>query len=251
MNSTIQSAITDVFRLGKQFAWAELDEDRRSFQREFARLLMESPQLAGRVLDIGCGGDLPAALKPIAGRYALLDGVDPSPDVARHRLLAQRWNAPFESSEIPADCYDLAYAYNVLEHIADPKPFFRKVHSILKPGGVFLALTPNSSHPFAALSRSIELIGLKPYARRKIGRDENGAMAVNDYSAYYRCNSPLAVARAIRGLNFKRAAFYYVPCLQWDTYFPKCLRWVPRSYDYCVGTRLRWFMQILIVRLEK
>jgi SAM-dependent methyltransferase len=245
------TTLNDVCRLGTDLPWTELDKDRHSFQRGFVQLLLEAPEFKGRVLDIGCGSELPAALKPITGRYGSLDGVDPSSAVAQHPLLEQRWNAPFESCAVPANAYELAYAYNVLEHIADPAPFFRKVHSVLKPGGVFFGLTPNGSHPFALLSRSIELIGLKSYARQKIGPAENGAMAVNDYPAYYRCNTPAAVSRAIRGLNFKRVTCYYFPCLQWDTYFPKSLRWVPRLYDFCIGTRMRPFMQILIVLLEK
>ena len=76
-------------------------------------------------------------------------------------------------------------------------------------------------------------------------------MAVNDYPAYYRCNSPSAIARAIRELKFQRVTYYYVPCLQWDTYFPRALRWAPRVYDFLLGTRLNRLMQIFIVRLEK
>ena len=101
------------------------------------------------------------------------------------------------------------------------------------------------------LSRSIELIGLKGFARRKLGRSASGEMCVNDYPAYYRCNSPGAVQRAIRGLGFSRATFYFHPCLQWDTYFPRCLRWFPRGYDFVAGTRAASFMQIFIMRLDK
>src|SRR5262249_774007 len=147
--------------------------------------------------------------------------------------------------------YDLAYAYNVLEHIAQPRPFFRKVHQVLKPGGVFWALTPNHWHPFALLSRLIEQLGLKGLARARMGRMKNGTMRVNDYPAYYRCNSPRAIHHAIRDLGFSRATFYFHPCLQWDTYFPALLKWAPRAYDFLVGTRLAPFMQIFILRLDK
>jgi SAM-dependent methyltransferase len=251
LTNLADNPFTTVCRLGSGISWADLDGDRHSFEREFSQLLLQSPQLKGNVLDIGCGSELPVALKPIAGRYGSLDGVDPSPEVAQHRLLRQRWAAPFESCDVPANAYDLAYAYNVLEHIAEPAPFFQKIHGVLKPGGVFFGLTPNGAHPFALLSRSIELIGLKPYARRKIGRAENGAMAVNDYPAYYRCNTPRAVSRAVRGLNFKSVTCYSFPCLQWDTYFPRRLRWAPRLYDFCIGAHARPFMLIFILRLEK
>jgi len=252
MISTSTNPLSNVISLGREIPWLELDEDRRSFQREFVRLALECPGFRGRVLDIGCGGELPAALEIFEGQFGTLDGVDPSPAVMSHPLLERRWQGAFETSAVPADAYDLAYAYNVLEHIADPRPFFEKVFSALKPGGVFVGLTPNAGHPFAVLSRSIELLGLKGFARARIGRsEETGEMAVNDYPAYYRSNSPRAIRQAIHGLGFRRATYYYFPCLQWDTYFPRVLRWAPRLYDYVLGTRVSSLMQIFIVQLEK
>jgi hypothetical protein len=38
---------------------------------------------------------------------------------------------PFESAPIPDRAYGFAYAYNVLEHIAAPRPFFDKLASVL------------------------------------------------------------------------------------------------------------------------
>jgi SAM-dependent methyltransferase len=243
-------ALNSEVRLGASCAWNELVVDRGGFQREFVRLVSECPQLDKRVLDIGCGANLPLPLAALGKRIGTLDGVDPDPDVARHPLLQQRWQGCFESSPIPEEAYDLAFAYNVLEHIRQPRPFFEKVKTVLKPGGVFWGLTPNQRHPFALLSRSIELIGLKGFARRQMGQSQNGAMRVNDYPAYYRCNSPSAVRGAIRGIGFSRATFYFHPCLQWDTYFPPSLRGLPHAYDFVLGTRLAPLMQIFIVRLD-
>lgn len=243
--------INDCIRLGAESVWGQLLKDRSGFQREFVRLLRESTQFKGQVLDIGCGPNLPEPLLCIQNEYGTLDGVDPSPEVRDHPLLRNRWNACFESSDIPDQAYDLAFAYNVLEHIDDPRPFFNKVNQVLKPGGVFWGLTPNALHPFAWFSRSIELMGLKSLARKQIGRDATGNMAVNDYSAYYRCNSKESINRAIAGLGFSRATFYFHPCLQWDTYFPRWLRWAPHAYDYLIGSRFALGMQIFIVRLDK
>ena len=231
--------------------WAGLFSDRCRFERAFAQLLLEAPQLKGRVLDIGCGGNLPDALTSLRGKCGELDGVDPDPAIADHPLLARRWEGSLESSDIPAATYDLAYAYNVLEHVADPATFLAAVCRVLKPGGVFYALTPNSVHPFAVLSRSIEIIGLKGYARAKLGVAENGRMRVNDYPAYYRCNSPTSIRRGMRGTGFKQAAFYFHPCVQWDQYFPASLRWLPRAYDFALGSRFTPLMLVFIVRLEK
>lgn len=242
--------VGDSIQLGSS-AWTDLFADRCRFERAFAELLGQAPQLRGRVLDIGCGGDLPEALRSLRGRFGSLDGIDPDPAVAEHPLLAQRWQGTLEDSAVPEAAYDLAYAYNVLEHIAVPGPFLAKVSRALKQGGVFYALTPNAAHPFAVLSRLIEIIGLKGYARERLGVAETGRMRVNDYPAYYRCNSPAAIRRVIRGAGFRRATFYFHPCVQWDNYFPARLRWLPRAYDFLVGTRFTPLMLVFMVRLEK
>ena len=85
----------------------------------------------------------------------------------------------------------------------------------------------------------------------RLGRDESGAWRVNDYPAYYRCNTPGAVLAAITGLGFRSATFFHYPCVQWDTYFPTWLRWVPRAWDLALATRFTNHMQILIIKLDK
>jgi SAM-dependent methyltransferase len=87
----------------------------------------------------------------LAGQYGTIDGIDPDPAIAMHPLLGRRWNSPFEASAIPEKSYDLACAYNVPEHIPDPKAFFSKVCGVLKDNGVFWALNPNGHHPFPIL----------------------------------------------------------------------------------------------------
>jgi len=237
-------------RLGRR-GWNELFAERTAFERAFAELLLQAPQRQGRVLDIGCGDDFPEGLACLRGQLGPLDGVDPDPAIVRHPHLQRRWQSPLESSAVPNGSYSMAYAYNVVEHVANPRPFLEKVHALLEPGGVFFALAPNATHPFAMLSRSIEVIGLKGFARRQIGLAETGELRVNDYPAYYRCNSPRAVRRAIRGLGFSEVTFYFHPCVQWDHYFPRLLRWAPHSYDFALGSRVTSLMQVFMFRLQK
>ncbi len=230
--------------------YRELIADRSGFQRAFRRALLREGGLKGRALDIGCGGDIPQPLEAVAERCGRLDGVDPAPEVLRHPRLHRRWHGPFEESEIPHAAYDLAYAYNVVEHIPRGRPFFRKVRDILKPGGVFWALTPHARHPFALLARAIEVAGLKQLSRSRSRSSESGEYTVNNYPAYYRLNSRSQVARAVTGLGFASLTIHYYPCMQWDTYFPRCLRWAPHLYDYLLGVRVRPLMQILAYRLQ-
>lgn len=217
---------------------------RDRFQKRFRELLFAEPQLRGRVLDIGCGGAFPPPLIGIEKLSKRVDGVDISDAVMSHPSLCERWHSPFEAAPIPSDAYDLAYAYNVVEHLPEPATFFSTVFRVLKPGGVFWALTPHGPHPFCWLSRSVELLGAKAwFAKQNEG--------VNDYPAYYRLNSIRSVTAGSERAGFTSVKFYRFPCVNWDTYFPGALRWVPHLYDSFLGTRVSSCMQILAFRLSR
>lgn len=230
--------------------WRDLAADRSSFQRAFCARVLGERAFQGAVLDIGCGPALAAALEPLSRGYGRLDGVDPDAAIEAHPYLSRRWASRLEDAPLPRAEYDLAYAYNVVEHIKDPAPFLAAVHAALKPGGVFWALTPHGRHPFAYLSRALELAGAKARLGRYLA-GLHGRSTVNDYPAYYRLNSPSSIARAARTAGFVECAYDFWPCVQWDTYFPPRLRWLPRAYDAALGTRYQPFMQILMFRLQK
>lgn len=218
--------------------------ERDRFQKRFRELLFAEAQLRGRVLDIGCGGGFPPPLSGIEKLSERIDGVDVSDAVISHPSLCDRWQSPFETAPIPSSTYDLAYAYNVVEHLPEAAPFFATAFRVLKPGGIFWALTPHGPHPFCRLSRSIEVLGAKGwFVKRNAG--------VNDYPAYYRLNTIRSVTAGAQMAGFASAAFYRFPCVNWETYFPKALRWAPRAYDSILGIRAPSCMQILAYRLAR
>ena len=231
--------------------WPALDATRSTFQNLFAARLRDEPAARGRVLDIGCGPKVPLALRPVTSVFGSLDGVDADPAIVKHPLLAHRWQSEFETAPLPEHAYDLAYAYNVLEHVVDPVPFFAKVSAVLKPGGVFWALAPNARHPFAMLSRVVDVGGLRPFAQRQLLKRPTQAMFLGDSRAYYRCNSPAAIRRAIATLDFAGAEFEPVMSVQWDRYFPAWLRWAPHVWDCHVSARAPSMRLLLMVRLQK
>jgi SAM-dependent methyltransferase len=164
--------------------------------------------------------------------------------VLDHPALRQRWHGTFEQAEVPDSTYDFAYASYVAEHVADGRPFFEKLARVLKPGGVFLSITPNASHPFARICRIIQrTLGKKLWSKFK--------PEINLYPAYYRLNTPRQVLGAIEGLPFESVEFFYVPCLHWDMYFPKFLRWAPHLYDRLLGIHYGPAMLTLGYRLVK
>ena len=71
-----------------------------------------------------------------------MDGVDPYPVVAPAAHLVHRWTCSLEDIPVGADTYDLAYSYNVVEHVENVESFLAKVIEIIKPGAVYWSMSP-------------------------------------------------------------------------------------------------------------
>ncbi|MCR9295233.1 MAG: class I SAM-dependent methyltransferase [bacterium] len=222
------------------------DQNRSGFQHYFAERLSQENGIRGNVLDVGCGPSLHPRLQPLKNLWQSLDGLDPNEEeVEMHPDLRQRWAATLEEAPIPNNAYDLAYSFNVAEHVSNPAEFLAKVLSVLKPGGVYWALSNHTLHPFARIVRLIESFQLKrTYAA-------NTSAKVNDYPAFYRCNSVRQILKNCPPAGVRKIDFHFYPCMQWDTYFPKWLRPIPHLYDYTIGTRYARGMMIFMVRIEK
>lgn len=223
------------------------DSRRAYFQELYAEMLAAEPGLSGRVLDIGCGHGANPTLVKIAHRICRLDGVDPFPVVAPHPLIAQRWACRLEDVPVEPNTYDMAYSYNVVEHVEDEASFLAKAVDILKPGGVYWSMSPNARHPFTAAVRLLQATGLKLYYRKVF------APQSNDYPAYYRLCSDTRVLGAIerQSLPVSKVDFYYLHNVQWDTFFPSGFRLLPRLLDRLVILRYPRAANIFMFRIEK
>lgn len=213
------------------------------------RCIKDDPRLRGRMIDVGCGewppGPVTKVLYPLYQLAAELDGIDPFPGVKDHPWLTHAWVGDFgENCPVPSNTYDTALAINVVEHLADPLPFLRGIQRVLKPGGMFIATTPSSRHPFAWCVRAIERAGLKHAAAK---RHDN----VNDYPAYYRCNSTAQVTRLAKAAGFVKVSFFHHPAVNWRQHLPTALRPAGYLYDELIGIRSRGLAQQCMFILEK
>ena len=108
------------------------------------------PEEAPRVLEIGCGA---------AGTIAWLRSVRQVEFAAGIELMAEPAERArtvcndvrvgnVETLELPFEpaSFDLILALDVLEHLVDPWSVVRRLHSLLKPGGCFIASIPNAAH---------------------------------------------------------------------------------------------------------
>ena len=113
------------------------------------------------VLDIGAG--LGEAAIYFAKRGADVTAVDISPgmvelcrhNAARHGVRVTGVACSAEALGLPAESFDVAYAANILHHVADRDRFLASVHGVLKPGGLFVAWDPLKYNPLLNVYRAI------------------------------------------------------------------------------------------------
>jgi len=101
-----------------------------------------SERIKGDIIELGSGeGYGIQLLAPLAKRYLAVDKYDT--DISGYA------NVEFRKQLLPSlvgiadNSFDFAVSFQVIEHIQDDKAFIKEIHRVLKPGGTFLATTPN------------------------------------------------------------------------------------------------------------
>ncbi len=107
-----------------------------------ARILKEKHIKSETVVDVGCGG---GALWPyIADRFNQYIGVDIE-QYPGFPETGQFVPCNLETYQIPlpSASTDVVVAVETIEHLENPRAFFRELKRLLKPGGWLLVTTPN------------------------------------------------------------------------------------------------------------
>ena len=104
----------------------------------------------GSILDIGCGPGF--FLNEAKKRGWKVAGIDPSPKAIKYIKKNFRINAINTNYETIDNYlftkFDLVYNHGVIEHIADPNLFFKKIKGLLKKGGLFFSSSANEFNKF-------------------------------------------------------------------------------------------------------
>lgn len=114
----------------------------RAYRRAVEALLPRLPDKSG-VVDIGAGdGSFLKEMQTLGftdlvGFELSLEARKAAPSSIRDQLRP----APFSTRDLAAESFSLVTAFQVLEHVSDPAACFRDVLRLLKPGGVFLAVS--------------------------------------------------------------------------------------------------------------
>jgi len=113
-----------------------------SIYRMVAEVLKESDEGGGVLVDVGCGtGQL---WSQVAQYFAHYIGVD----VVRYEAFpteAEFHQVDLDTgrASLPSECADVVASVETIEHLENPRAFFRELVRLAKPGGWVIVTTPN------------------------------------------------------------------------------------------------------------
>lgn len=199
----------------------------------FTRLIIKEcharihPANQVRVLDVGCGKGIELCVDyqwALREQAAELWGLEPDKNLSiRPGLFHRHQSALMEEADLPADSFDVAYSFMVMEHVLDPDAFLRAVHRCLKPGGVYLFATPNKRHYFTRIASALHALKLDEMVLRAINRQ---SVDEYHYPVQYRFNDEKRINAAARELGFLAPEFVYLEEEGPFGYFPRPLRFI-------------------------
>jgi SAM-dependent methyltransferase len=140
------------------------------------------------VLDLGAGAGIVAAMN-FKGLVRRVCGVDLDPRVASNPMLDEGRVADAGEVPYPDQVFDVVFADNVVEHLAEPLVVLREVRRVLKPGGTFLFKTPNRAHYMPTIAR------MTPHRFHQFVNRLRGRADMDTFPTLYRANTEAEIRR--------------------------------------------------------
>ncbi len=177
-------------------------------QKTYFEHIEQALQPRMRWLDLGCGRQLvPSWLKNgnelearLSARAGHLVGVDPDFDALRdNRSCAARLQSDTVTLPLRDGSFDLVTSNMVFEHVTEPQVVLSEIRRVLRPGGKFMALTPNWLD-IVTLTARVVPNRLHPAIVSRLERRKSEDV----YPTYYRFNRPGRVAALLNDAGFRK-----------------------------------------------
>jgi SAM-dependent methyltransferase len=131
-------------------------------------------------------------------------GLDPDPRVVDNPFLDEAIAGSGSRIPLPDASCDLVICDNVLEHISEPQVVMDEIARVLKPGGWFLAKTPNRRHYMPLISR------MTPTSFHRWVNARRGRQESDTFPTHYRINTPGDVERFARASGLEVQAIHLI-----------------------------------------
>lgn len=201
----------------------------RILENRIAKEIREDSQ----VLELGCGRDAALLLK-FAGKSKCLYGIDlvEFETETNDAVLINEDISCMKS--VPDASIDLAFSRSVMEHVNDVKGVYNEVHRVLKPGALYIFLTPNRYDYVSLISSMIPNRYHAKIVKLTEGRAENDTFPV-----YYKSNSFSQIRKLASQSDFKILALERLN--QYPSYlsFSRVMFWLGCQYERLLNTSSR------------
>lgn len=119
--------------------------EKTSYPEKFCKHIFKGFESDSKILDIGCGnGDFTLELLNMGFDAYGIDLADCNVLKDKHiKVDLQKDKYPF-----PDNHFDVVFSKSVIEHLREPDYLIDEAYRVLKPGGVFICLTPSWKHSY-------------------------------------------------------------------------------------------------------
>ena len=187
--------------------WSDLlypTEEQRDPTATFRRQVRRVAASAAVAVEIGAGTGQLNTHDARSDAHHLV-GIDLSPRIRGNPLLDSAVLGDATRTPFRSEAFDLAFSIYVLEHVADALGFCREMARILKPGGTFLALTPNQHHYVSAISKFTPHSFHQWFNRRSTSQSDDDI-----FPTYYHLNTRRKLAACLTAAGFVDVHFEMV-----------------------------------------
>jgi len=147
------------------------------------------------LLDVGAGSGRLIQMN-FKDKCKKVVGLDPDESVMTNPNLHEAHIALGGDMPFEDETFDIVISDNVWEHVEKPGDFLEEIRRVLKPGGQYLAKTPNKLHYVPLLAN------MTPHWFHQLYNSLRGRSADDTFETHYKLNSRAAIFRHAREAGF-------------------------------------------------